>query len=99
MGKNRAGLGPGEDDGNCRWPLDSVDLVDEVELSLQNLLVKEEKSTQGLVLGRGGDVFVDREMSEKPSDFLFAHLAGMAFVMEKDEAADPVDIHLSARME
>jgi len=45
-------------------------------------------------LGGGGDVFLDREVSEKLRDLLLAHLLGMAFAVEEDVAPDPIDVDL-----
>lgn len=59
---------------------------------MQDFAVKEEEGAEGLVLGRGGDVAGDGEVSEELFDFTGAHLVGMAFVVVEDEAFDPVGI-------
>jgi hypothetical protein len=83
-----------EDDGELGRAFDPLDFIDEGEFALEDLLVKEEEAAQGLVLGGGGDVFVHCEVGKELSDFVFAHLVGMAFVVEEDVAPDPIDIGL-----
>ena len=64
----------------------------ELKFAVEDVLVKEEQRTEGLVLGGGGDVAVKVEMGEKGGDFFFAHLVGMAFAVEEDEAANPIEV-------
>jgi len=45
-------------------------------------------------LGGSGDLFVDGQVSEEGFDLRDAHLIGVAFVVEEDEAFDPMDIGL-----
>lgn len=52
------------------------------------------RGAQCLVLGRGGDVALGSEVSEKSLDFWSAHVSRMTFVMEKDVAAHPVYVGL-----
>jgi len=48
----------------------------------------------GLILGRGGDPLVYCQVGEKRFNFGDAHVPGVAFVVEEDEAFDPVDVGL-----
>jgi hypothetical protein len=45
-----------------------------------------------VILRRGRDVFVDRQVSEERLDFPFAHLVGMGLAMEEDEPLAPLRI-------
>jgi len=37
---------------------------------------------------------INCKVAEKSGDLFFAHLVGVTLIMEEDEAADPVDVHL-----
>jgi hypothetical protein len=54
--------------------------------------IQENNGTERLVLGGGGDVFLNGEMAEK--GFWFSHLFGMALVMEQDKATNPFEVGL-----
>jgi hypothetical protein len=73
---------------------DALDVVDEVELLIEHLLVEKEQRGKSLILRRSGNLLIDGQMSEKLSDFAFAHLLRMAFAMEKDVAPNPIDVSL-----
>ena len=92
--EHSARLRAGEDDRNLGWAFNSLYLVDEVEFPIEDLLVEEKEGAEGLVLGRGGDMFLDREVSEKLRDLLLAHLLRMAFAVEEDVAPDPIEVDL-----
>ncbi len=49
---------------------------------------------QDLVLGGSGDVSLDREIGEELRDFFFTHGVGVAFLVEKDVAANPIEVGL-----
>jgi len=80
--------GGGEDDG--------------IEVLMEDFAVEKEESRECLVLGRGGDVLLDGEVGEEGMDpstgsgrrFRSAHLRGVAFLMQENEAAHPVQIGL-----
>ena len=59
---------------------------------MKDLAVEEKDSLEGLILGRGSDIEVYREMGQKCLHFLRAHVFGMALVVEEDEALDPGDV-------
>jgi len=61
---------------------------------LQHFSVEEQKRTEGLVLGRGGDLPVDGQGAEEARDLGRRHLRGMALVVEEDVAPDPRDIRV-----
>jgi len=67
---------------------------DEFKFAVKDLLVKEKQSAEGLVLSGSGDIAIDREMAKESSDFVFAHVRRVTLFVEKDEAADPVNVGL-----
>lgn len=92
--KNGARFRSGEYDRNFRRSFHALDVIHEIQLSLEDLLVKKEQRRQRLVLGRGGDMVLHRQTRQEDADFPFAHLFRMAFCMEEDEAANPIDVGL-----
>src|SRR6266536_5027389 len=56
------------------------------------MAVEKEECGKGLVLGRGGDLFVNCQVGEEGFNFRRIHLAGMALVVKEDEALNPVGI-------
>lgn len=56
------------------------------------MAVEEQYGAECLVLRRRGDILLCCQVCEKCPDFWFAHFQRMAFVVEKYEALDPVDI-------
>jgi hypothetical protein len=62
------------------------------QLDLQDLLIKEQQREERLLLGAGGDVLVDRQVSEERFDLGRSHVAGVALVVEEDEGARPAGV-------
>ena len=58
----------------------------------QHLAVQEQDRRQRLVLRRGRDVALRREMIEKRRHLRFAHRFRVALAVEKDETLDPVHV-------
>ena len=56
-----------------------------LEVLAENLAVEERQRAKGLILGRGGNVFFGRKMTEKCLDFGAVHFAWMAFVVKDAE--------------
>jgi hypothetical protein len=79
--------------GNLRRPGDALDLVHEIELSLEYLGVKKEQGAERLVLSGRSDMALDGKVGEERGDFLFSHGVGVAFIVEEDEATNPVEIN------
>ncbi|OGO18828.1 MAG: hypothetical protein A2Z14_00400 [Chloroflexi bacterium RBG_16_48_8] len=94
MVKDAADLVFGQDSGQALGFFGVQGVNGAVQFLAQHLAIEEEEGAKGLILGGGGHVFVHRKMSEERPDFRRAHLIGMALVMEKDEAFDPIDIGL-----
>jgi hypothetical protein len=94
VGKHGPRFRSGKDDRHFRRSLCAFDVVEKIEFSFEDLLVEEEQGGESLVLGRGSDLFFDCEEGEKSADLLFTHLAGMAFPVEENEAADPIEVSL-----
>jgi len=78
------------EDGGHAVGLAGADVLEgEGDLGAEDMAVEEEDGAEGLVLCRGGDLFVDGKVSEEALDVRGAHRGGMALVVEKDEATDP----------
>ena len=81
-----------------RQPLRALGAHDPVEpgkVDLQHVSVQEQEGAQGLVLGGGGHLAIDRQRGEEACDLLGAHLGRMALgVKEEDVALDPRDVGL-----
>ena len=73
---------------------DSLDVIDEVEFSLEHLLVKKQERAESLILSGRCDAFFHREMSKEFTDFFLAHLARVAFAMKENVTANPIDVRL-----
>ena len=58
------------------------------------MAVKEEQGAERLILGGDGDVFIGCEVRKEGFNFGGTHFGGVAFVVEEDEAADPLDVGL-----
>ena len=61
---------------------------------VQHVVVHEQDGAEGLVLGGGADVSVDGQVGEELFDFGYAHLGGMAFMVEEDKAFAPLHVRL-----
>src|SRR5947199_2542329 len=70
----------------------ALNVVDEVKLPIEHLLIKKEQGAESLILSRRGNAFIDCEMTEKLSDLRFGHFVRVAFAMEENEPANPIDV-------
>ena len=73
---------------------DALDIVDEIEFSLEHLLIEKQECCKSLILRRGRDMFFNCEMRKEFGNFAFAHFAWMTFAMEKDVAPNPIHVSL-----
>jgi len=94
LGKDGPDFGAGKDDRKLRRAPDAFHAGEVLELPLEDLPIKEEEGAEGLILGGGGDAAVDGEVTEEGGNLRFAQLLGVAFAMEEDEAANPIEIRL-----
>jgi hypothetical protein len=83
-----------EDDGQPPRPPGPAGVDESFQRSLEDDLVEEDQGAIRLALGRGGDVFFDRQMSEEAFDFALAHLQRMPLAMEYDEPLDLLNINI-----
>src|ERR1700693_377572 len=83
-----------EDNGQARRPFSSLDSLQPTDFLPEDFLVEKKQRTQGLVLGGRCNVPIASKMSKKFCHFCFRHVARMPFVMEPNEALDPIDIAL-----
>jgi hypothetical protein len=58
----------------------------------EHVVVEEEERGQGLVLGPGADVAITGEVVDEGAYFCCTHAAGVALVVEDDEAFDPIAV-------
>ncbi len=77
-GKSFGTFGAGEEDG--------------FDFLMEDFAVEKEDGAEGLVLSGGRDVPFGGEVDDVGADFVGAHLGGMFFMLEEDEAADPVEV-------
>jgi len=61
---------------------------------VEHLAIEEEKGAEGLVLGGGGDVFLDGQVGEKGFDLGSAHVGRVTHAVEVDIAFDLADVGL-----
>src|SRR6266536_4560161 len=92
--EQRADLIPAEDDRKPLRAPRAHDAIEPREIHLQHVLVEEQEGAQRLILRRGGDLPIDRQGREELRNLDCAHLSGMPFVVEEDEAPDPGDVRL-----
>jgi hypothetical protein len=64
----------------------------QARLDLEHISIKEEQCGERLILGGGRNVPVNGQMREKGVDLGGAHLQRVTFVVEEDEALDPIDV-------
>ena len=60
--------------------------------ALQVLLVQKYERTQRLGLGGSGHPFFDRQMIQERIYLFGSHCQGVAFIMEQNKAANPLNI-------
>jgi hypothetical protein len=58
--------------------------VNGTQVLVQHLAVEEEQRAEGLVLGRGGNVFFHCQVGQKGLDFRCAHFGRVAHIVEVD---------------
>ena len=80
------------EDRRQAFRLAGTNCVDRPDFLLQNLALEEKQRTEGLILGGGRDVAVNSQVGNESLDFGAAHFFRVAFVVEEDEALDPVQI-------
>src|SRR5204862_155621 len=86
-------FGRSENNRNLCGTFRPLNVIDEVELSIEHLLVKKQQRAESLVLGGRSDILLNREITKKGADFFFAHFVWMAFSMEENEPANPIDVN------
>jgi hypothetical protein len=66
--------------------------VNLARLDFEHTPIKKEQCGEGLVLRRRRNVPVNGQMRQKAVDLGCAHLQRVTFVVEEDEALDPIDV-------
>jgi hypothetical protein len=73
----------------------SPDGVDgSIQGQMQNVVVEKQQCGQGLILSGGADPVMDGQVGEKGFNLRGVHSVGVAFVVEEDEAPDPIEVSL-----
>ena len=83
-----------EHDRKLRRARNALNVVDEIEFSVEHLLVEKEQRAESLILGGCSDIPFDRQMGEKSGDFLLAHFVRMPLAMKENVTANPIDVGL-----
>jgi len=87
--QNLANFCPGEDRRYVNWP-PSADRVDgEIKRGLQDCAIEEQDCVKSLILGRGGNTLVNRQVGEEGLDLGTAHVNRMPFAMEENVPSNP----------
>jgi hypothetical protein len=68
--------------------------VNRAQVLVEHLTIEEEKGTEGLVLCRSSDAFLDGQVGEKGFDLGSAHFGRSTHIVEVDVALDPADVGL-----
>jgi hypothetical protein len=92
LGQDGADLGAREDHGQPSRPPGPAGVDSPLQGSLEDDFVEEQQGAHRLVLGRGGDILIDCQMSQEGLDFASPHLQWMPLAMEHDESFGPVNI-------
>jgi hypothetical protein len=80
--KNSACVARRQYDGQLGRACDALDIADEIEFSLEHLLIEKQECGESLILRRGSDMFFSCEMRKEFGNFTFAHFAWMTFAMK-----------------
>lgn len=92
--EHQARLGAGQD-GREASGLPGAGSVDRLgEGLVEHLSVQEEQRAERLVLGRGGDMLLDGEVTQEGLDLGHAQISGVALAVEEDIAPDPANVGL-----
>ena len=75
-------------------PLRPLNIFDPGQFFFQDLFIKKEKSTEGLVLRGRGDISFRSKMTQKFSHLIRAQAFRVPLSVKNDESFDPVDVSL-----
>jgi len=91
---NVDGLFPGQNGRQATrlFGLNGVDSA--IQFYFEYITIEEKDGVERLILGRGGDVALHGQVGQVCLDLVHPHLPWMAFVVEEDEALDPIGVSL-----
>ena len=72
----------------------AFDTLEPSDLLFEHLFVEEKERAQRLVLRRGGDLSIPRQVRKEIAHFGLRHLTRMPFAMVQNESANPIRISL-----
>jgi hypothetical protein len=94
LGQQAGDLVPAQDHRQPLRPSRPDHPRDAARVDLQHLLVQEQQGAERLVLGRGADVPLHRQVRQESVDLRRPHLLRVALAVEEDEPPDPADVGL-----
>lgn len=84
----------GKDDRDFRGTFYALNVVEKAESSPQNFLIEKKQRREGLVLSGSCDVFFYGQVGQEGGDLAFTHFSRVPFLVEEDEAPDPIEVGL-----
>ncbi len=84
-----AHFGAAQDDWQALGGFGARDVLQPAELMLEDFAVQKQQRAEGLRLGAGAHLPVNRKGGQEAGDLLLAHLVGVAAVVKQDVPADP----------
>lgn len=85
-------LGAGEDDGGVFGSFGAEDGADVADRLVEHSIIEEDDGVEGDILGGSGNAGPFGEGGKERADLGGAHFGGVAFIVEEDEAADPMNV-------
>jgi hypothetical protein len=82
----------GEHGGQVSWAAGADGLQVEIQRFEQHMYIKEGQGIERLVLGGGGHVLLDGQVSQESFDLRLSEFSRVAFVVEEDEAPDSIEV-------
>ena len=95
---HRPHLVPRESSGKSLRFLRALHTGNSIKLLAEHIPMNEKQRAERLILRRCGDVALGRQVREKSLDLGRPHRVRMAFSVEKNKAANPVNVARSVRM-
>ena len=92
LGQDGLDFVAGEDDGQADGAFGAFDVIDPAEGMLQHSVIQKQQCAEGLILSGSGDLAVDGEMGQESADIIFPEFIRVLFAMEKDKAANPLEV-------
>ena len=92
LGEDGLDFVAGEDDGQTDGAFGAFDVLDPAEGLLQHGIVQEQQGAEGLILSGSSDLTGHSQMGQESADIIFSEFIRVLFAMEKDKAANPLEV-------